>query len=100
MQENLRAEYETKLETQHALEALNEKLEVEIDKRVEEIRIKDKQLSVQESYKTMNEIAGHVAHELNNPLAILKGYLEIVDAKLNAENYDNMDGYLKGYSLS
>ena len=57
---------------------LNEALEKEIESRVQEIRVKDKQLSVQESYKVMNELAGHVAHELNNPLAIIKGYLEIV----------------------
>ena len=95
MQENLKVEYDTKLEAQSELESLNEKLEVEIDKRVSEIRIKDKQLSVQESYKTMNEIAGHVAHELNNPLAILKGYLEIVDAKMESEDYTNIKKYFE-----
>ena len=95
MQENLKLEYNTKLEAQSELEILNEKLEVEIDKRVSEIRIKDKQLSVQESYKTMNEIAGHVAHELNNPLAILKGYLEIVDAKIESQDYTNIQKYFE-----
>ena len=95
MQEKLKVEYNTKLEAQSELEILNEKLEGEIDKRVSEIRIKDKQLSVQESYKTMNEIAGHVAHELNNPLAILKGYLQIVDAKIESQDYTNVQKYFE-----
>ena len=83
MQNNLQHEYHKKLETQKKLEKLNQELEIEIEKRVEEIRHKDRQLAIQDRYKTMNEIAGHVAHELNNPLAIVKGYLEIIDSKLD-----------------
>ena len=93
MGKDLRKEYETKLQAQKELVELNEALEKEIESRVQEIRVKDKQLSVQESYKVMNELAGHVAHELNNPLAIIKGYLEIVDMKIDSGDMKNVRNY-------
>jgi signal transduction histidine kinase len=39
----------------------------------------------------LGEMAGSIAHEINNPLAIIQGYSEILQTKLNRGQYDNAE---------
>jgi signal transduction histidine kinase len=39
----------------------------------------------------LGEMAGSIAHEINNPLAIIQGYSEILQSKLNRGQYDSTE---------
>lgn len=39
----------------------------------------------------LGEMAGSIAHEINNPLAIIQGYSEILQTKLNRGQYDSTE---------
>ncbi len=60
------------------LEAAKENLEHEVGARTEELHIAHERLVELEKSKAIAEIAGTIAHELNQPLNIISGFCEIL----------------------
>ncbi len=57
-------------------------LERKVDQRTHELDLANQKLIQAEKYFATGRMAGNLAHEVNNPLAIIKNYIQIVRANL------------------
>ncbi|MEM8577267.1 MAG: cache domain-containing protein [Pseudomonadota bacterium] len=80
-------------ELRHAADNLNDL----VDKRTAELREASKkledtfaQLVMSEKLASIGEITAGVAHEINNPVAVIQGNLEILRASLSAEAQEDL----------
>ncbi len=74
------------------LRAWNEELNVRVEQRTQELQLANlrleattKQLVMSEKLATIGEITAGVAHEINNPIAVIQGNLEVARSMLGDE---------------
>jgi signal transduction histidine kinase len=67
------------------LEKNVEERTVELLKALDAIKERDKKLTQAEKISSLNAIVSSIAHEINNPLAIISGNLQLMDAKVEEE---------------
>lgn len=82
------------------LEELNRNLQYEINKKVNEIREKDKQLLHQSKLAQMSEMISMIAHQWRQPLTAISSTITNIDIKIemgkfNLENQDEREIFLK-----
>jgi two-component system NtrC family sensor kinase len=75
-----------------SIEQYSKNLEKMVEERTEEllaaldnIKEKDKKLNQAEKINSLNSVVSAIAHEINNPLAIISGNVQIIDAKITDE---------------
>ncbi|MBI5154148.1 HAMP domain-containing protein [Candidatus Poribacteria bacterium] len=59
-----------------------QELEETVEKRTEELKVAQQKLVQTEKFAATGSIAAHIAHEVNNPLSIIKNYLKILTSQL------------------
>lgn len=80
--QELEEELKKRESAENELQNINRHLEAQVELRVEEISKKDAMLLNAEKLSSLGEMAAGVAHEINNPLAIIRGRLELVNDAL------------------
>ena len=80
--QELNKELEKRESAENKLQNINRHLEAQVELRVEEISKKDAMLLNAEKLSSLGEMAAGVAHEINNPLAIIRGRLELINEAL------------------
>ncbi len=75
-----------------SIEEYSKNLEKMVEERTEEllaaldnIKDKDNKLNQAEKINSLNSVVSAIAHEINNPLAIISGNLQLIDAKITDE---------------
>lgn len=78
MTDKVREHLQQRNEAEQQLRALNSSLEAEVEKRTQ--KIKHQQMMIQNSARlsSLGEMAGSIAHEINNPLTIISGYMSML----------------------
>ena len=71
---------------QIAYEELNNKLELKVEERTEENEKLQDKLHQSEKMAAVGQLAGGVAHEINNPMTIILGYAQIVLKRIKPED--------------
>ncbi|HLP44768.1 MAG TPA: HAMP domain-containing sensor histidine kinase [Candidatus Kapabacteria bacterium] len=73
-----------------SIELYSKNLEKMVEERTEEllaaldnIKEKDKKLNQAEKINSLNSVVSAIAHEINNPLAIISGNVQLIDAKIS-----------------
>ncbi|PLY05508.1 MAG: hypothetical protein C0625_13040 [Arcobacter sp.] len=74
---------------QNKLKILNENLEKEVSKQVEENRIKDKMLFHQAKLASMGEMINNIAHQWRQPLSSINSIVVVMDSILKKDNIKN-----------
>lgn len=76
-----------------SIEQYSKNLEKMVEDRTEEllealdnIKEKDKKLNQAEKINSLNSVVSAIAHEINNPLAIISGNIQLLDAKITDES--------------
>jgi signal transduction histidine kinase len=64
------------------LEKMVEERTTELLKALDAIKEKDNKLNQAEKIKSLNAIVSSIAHEINNPMAIISGNLQMIEAKV------------------
>ena len=59
-----------------------ERLEEMVEQRTAQLRRAQARLSAAERFAATGSMAAHIAHEVNNPLSIIKNYLRIVSSRM------------------
>ena len=59
-------------------------LERKVDQRTHELELANQKLVQAEKYFATGRMAGNLAHEINNPLGIIKNYLQIVRSNMHS----------------
>lgn len=75
-----------------SIEQYSKNLEKMVEERTEEllaaldnIKEKDKKLNQAEKINSLNSVVSAIAHEINNPLAIISGNIQLIEAKITDE---------------
>ena len=76
--------------TQNKLKILNENLEKEVSKQVEENRIKNEMLFHQAKLASMGEMINNIAHQWRQPLSSINSTVMVMDNILKKENIKNV----------
>ncbi len=78
MTSKVREHLHQRQQAEQRLKALNSSLEIEVLKRTQEIE--HQQMMIQNSARlsSLGEMAGSIAHEINNPLTIINGYMNML----------------------
>ncbi|MBC7533290.1 MAG: GHKL domain-containing protein [Oligoflexus sp.] len=86
MQGNIEKSYRELEQTEQQLRRLNLNLEMEVKRRSQENA--KQQLLIQHSFRlsSLGQMAGSIAHEINNPLTIIAGYVRIIRKHLKSES--------------
>jgi len=83
--ERKRAEDELRRHRQQ-LADLNQNLEEEIRVRLDQLRKKEEELNQVRKLEAVGQLAAGVAHEINNPLGVILGYVEAIEQDLQASD--------------
>lgn len=67
------------------LEKMVEERTEELLRALDDIKEKDKKLSQAEKISSLNSVVSSIAHEINNPLAIISGNVQMIDARTSEE---------------
>lgn len=81
----LQVEHHSVLATRNNLVALNKNLEAELESRRQHIENQIAETSQQNKIAALGEMAAGIAHEINNPLAILVGRVEQLREQIGRE---------------
>jgi len=73
------------------LKEYSERLEELVEKRTSELKMAQGELLIASKMAAIGELASGVAHEINNPLAIISGYAEDLIDKLDKARLDDLD---------
>ncbi|WP_218110073.1 sensor histidine kinase [Oligoflexus tunisiensis] len=84
MQRTMENSYKELEEVETKLRQLNASLEAEVQKRIQENE--RQQMLIQNSARlsALGEMAGNIAHEINNPLMIISGYIRIIRSHMDS----------------
>lgn len=77
------------------LEGINEELEKRVDERTRELREMQSKVLEMEKKKTLLELAGGAAHELNQPLTVLMSLSELLISHSDKENSEEYNLLVK-----
>lgn len=69
------------------LEKNVEERTIELLKALDAIKEKDRKLTQAEKISSLNAIVSSIAHEINNPLAIISGNLQLLEVKVKDETF-------------
>lgn len=69
------------------LEKNVEERTIELLKALDAIKEKDRKLTQAEKISSLNAIVSSIAHEINNPLAIISGNLQLLEVKVKEEDF-------------
>lgn len=85
-----------------ALEAINTNLEDIVRMKTEELMVEKARSLHSAKMASLGEMAGSIAHEINNPLAIISSYVDIIMMDLDPEskNASAIIGYLNKLDLT
>lgn len=86
MRQNIEKSYRELEQAERQLRELNFSLEKEVQRRTQENE--KQQMLIQHSARlsSLGEMAGSIAHEINNPLTIISGYIRIIRKHLKSEH--------------
>ena len=68
---------------QATLERMNQSIEAKVQKRTAELEASQTRLRQSEKMSAVGQLAGGVAHEINNPLAVILGYAQGMLRRMN-----------------
>ncbi|MCP5053088.1 MAG: HAMP domain-containing protein [bacterium] len=72
------------------LEKMVEERTVELLQALDAIKEKDRKLNQGEKIRSLNSIVSSIAHEVNNPLAIISGNLQLIHARMEGETDEKL----------
>lgn len=75
------------------LRRLNEELESRVEERTRELRQAQSDLVRQEKLAILGQLAGSVAHEIRNPLAVVKNAIYFLEATQAPSDQDSKDAF-------
>ncbi len=78
MKHEINDQLSKRLEAEEQLKALNISLEAEVKKRIKENELQQMAIESTARLSSLGEMAGGVAHEINNPLTIIYGYVTML----------------------
>lgn len=77
-----------------SIEQYGKNLEIMVEERTEEllkamddIKERDKQITQAEKIQSLNSVVSSIAHEINNPLAIISGNLQVIESRKTDEYF-------------
>lgn len=76
-----------------------EELEDTVEMRTEELKAAQARLVQAEKFAATGSIAAHIAHEVNNPLSIIKNYLKITGSRLERAATGEADAHVDPESV-
>lgn len=88
IQNEVREQLKMRFRAESKLQDLNRTLEKEIDSRIRENERQRLQIEEKARLSMLGELAGGIAHEINNPLTIVYGYASIIKNLCNASSLD------------
>jgi two-component system NtrC family sensor kinase len=74
------------VDVQKAFEELNDGLERKVQERTKENEKLQAKLLQSEKMAAVGQLAGGVAHEINNPMTVILGYAQLILKKINSED--------------
>lgn len=86
----LQKEHRSLLDTKSDLARLNQGLEAEVEVRGEQLKAEIAKSVASSKLASMGEMAGGIAHEINNPLAIILGRIRQLRKFITTSNEDNL----------
>jgi signal transduction histidine kinase len=84
MERNMAHSYAELEATETRLRILNANLENEVEKRIHESERQQLMIQTSARLSALGEMAGNIAHEINNPLTIIAGYIRIIRSHLES----------------
>jgi C4-dicarboxylate-specific signal transduction histidine kinase len=84
MQRNIERSYLELDVTEGRLRSLNASLEKEVQRRIQENERQQVMIQNSARLSALGEMAGNIAHEINNPLTIIAGYIRIIRSHLDS----------------
>lgn len=63
-------------------------LEINMEKTLKELKETQQQMIQSEKMRSLGEMAGGIAHEINNPLTIISGYCASIRRKIDSNNFE------------
>jgi two-component system NtrC family sensor kinase len=84
MQNNMQQSYCELEEAEARLRKLNISLEEEVHRRIQENERQQLLIQTSARLSALGEMAGNIAHEINNPLTIIAGYVRIIRSHLGS----------------
>jgi PAS domain S-box-containing protein len=78
---------------ERSLTRLNEQLEERIEERTQQLRETQDQLVRKEKLATLGQLAGTVAHEIRNPLGIIKNAVYYLESTSSADNKEASESF-------
>ncbi|MFW7381285.1 MAG: ATP-binding protein [Oligoflexus sp.] len=86
MRDNITKSYLELELARQKLQELNLSLEEDVKRRIHENEQQQVLLEYSARLSSLGEMAGNIAHEINNPLAIISGYINIIHSHLSNGN--------------
>lgn len=89
MLQELSEHLEHRKNAENKLKSLNSNLEEEVKKRIKEVEKQQVKLQNAARLSSLGEMAGNIAHEINNPLTIIGGYAGMLKKQLESSPIDS-----------